>query len=359
MSTLEWRYRIALQATLMFTETKEAHSEISIALGKRPSRSPWRREVKPFTGQDLVYLLEKTGWPDPWSHIGEIQVILHKMVSESILTHIPESGNLLFLHGRFITIKPGTRAQRNEGGRTWLASTLGSDLIADELHKSTVMLVVADQDGNEQVGSGLAIGLWHLLTCNHVIDQMQSIEVHDYLNIAGKPRIGTQVYRDPDEDVAVVEISPNSGSSLNPINGLCWRRPKTLDSVVIAGYPYVPTTRQAALTMHAGEVSNASIASMQGERFLYTATARPGNSGGPIISSDGRFLGIVQGSPNLQSVTSGKIADQSSNEPLLAPYYMGIPSHVIANCLKKWDFPKPLIPNSSILEGFLPEEDWA
>ena len=46
--------------------------------------------------------------------------------------------------------------------------------------------------------------------------------------------------------------------------------------------------------MHRGEVTNAQVTTFSDQTlFLYSAIARPGNSGGPIISSTGHVVGIV------------------------------------------------------------------
>lgn len=58
--------------------------------------------------------------------------------------------------------------------------------------------------------------------------------------------------------------------------------------------------------MQGGEVSVEHVTSFYGEElFLFSAIARPGNSGGPILSEDGHVVGIVT-------------KELSENDPLLS-----------------------------------------
>jgi S1-C subfamily serine protease len=62
---------------------------------------------------------------------------------------------------------------------------------------------------------------------------------------------------------------------------------------------------------------NPAVKSQQDEQFfLYSATARPGNSGGPIVAQDGRVVGLVthdlpdanqKASPSYRGVPAGEI----------------------------------------------------
>ncbi|MFE3003101.1 trypsin-like peptidase domain-containing protein [Nocardia sp. NPDC059246] len=61
------------------------------------------------------------------------------------------------------------------------------------------------------------------------------------------------------------------------------------------GYPRVPSAIDPPpLVVDRGGVANPEVSSMFGpEYFLFSATPRPGNSGGPIVAQDGRVIGIV------------------------------------------------------------------
>jgi S1-C subfamily serine protease len=56
----------------------------------------------------------------------------------------------------------------------------------------------------------------------------------------------------------------------------------------------MPLSREPTLVMHRGEVTNSHLTTFSDQTlFLCSAIARPGNSGGPIISSTGNVVGIV------------------------------------------------------------------
>jgi len=75
-------------------------------------------------------------------------------------------------------------------------------------------------------------------------------------------------------------------------------RPATLlEKVLIAGFPKVPTKTDDKPLFQSGEIA-ASINSYNNSVEIFTAIARPGNSGSPLLSEDGKVLGIV--SENLE-----------------------------------------------------------
>lgn len=78
-----------------------------------------------------------------------------------------------------------------------------------------------------------------------------------------------------------------------------FRDPAWGDTATVLGYPPVPQVRDQAegspnLIVQGGEVVNPAATGLFGEPlFLYSAIARPGNSGGPIVAQDGRVIGLV------------------------------------------------------------------
>lgn len=76
-----------------------------------------------------------------------------------------------------------------------------------------------------------------------------------------------------------------------------------------------------------GEVVNDSISdySTNDEFFVYSATTRPGNSGGPIVAQDGRVVGIV----------AQDVLDEGSSAD---SFYRGISGHVVVEALTSMGF---------------------
>ena len=201
-----------------------------------------------------------------------------------------------------------------------------AQLIIPAYGSVTVPITGTDENGKENIGGGLALGPRHILTNAHVIRDMELHEtikrpamappVLEGLSGALDLRIvDAQAHDDVDVDVGVITVEPTIGMrGLNPLSGIVFRDPVWADDAYVFGYPPVPTSVDADLTVQKGkvvnpltaseeerdllvqrgEVVNPAIKSWRGdEYFLYSAITRPGNSGGPIVAQDGRVVGIV------------------------------------------------------------------
>jgi len=58
--------------------------------------------------------------------------------------------------------------------------------------------------------------------------------------------------------------------------------------------------------------------------FFFSAVARPGNSGGPIVMIDGHIIGIVS-------------RDFSSSDETSLPFHAGVPTSEIVKALQEFD----------------------
>ena len=121
-------------------------------------------------------------------------------------------------------------------------------------------------------------------------------------------------------DVAVVELD---GAPLTPTTDLAFRRPAVTETVYTLGYPKLAGIREAALIIQRGAVTNDAVRSLLTDEhlFLYSAIARPGNSGGPVLSEDGCVVGIAV------SDSSGEYQEGTTT----SPYYAGIPAQVVVD----------------------------
>ena len=110
---------------------------------------------------------------------------------------------------------------------------------------------------------------------------------------SGQTLNATVVYYDPQVDVAVLYVP---GLSLSPLHFVGQANPG--DNAVVAGYPL------DAQTLHAVPARIGGIQNAQGPNIYQTATVtrqiyeiravvESGNSGGPLLSSDGRVYGVV------------------------------------------------------------------
>ena len=86
-------------------------------------------------------------------------------------------------------------------------------------------------------------------------------------------------------------------------------------------------TAQTYITVQRGEVVNPSAQTIpaRDKVFIYSAIARPGNSGGPIVAQDGRVIGLV--------VDDASESQSTDGGPAAAPFYRGIPSSEVVRAL--------------------------
>ena len=140
-------------------------------------------------------------------------------------------------------------------------------------------------------GSGFVFSPDHIMTNAHVVagvTQRQTVTT-----ASGQTLNATVVYYDPQVDVAVLYVP---GLSLSPLHFVGQANPG--DNAVVAGYPL------DAQSLHAVPARIGGIQNAQGPNIYQTATVtrqiyeiravvESGNSGGPLLSSDGRVYGVV------------------------------------------------------------------
>ena len=143
--------------------------------------------------------------------------------------------------------------------------------------------------GQNQTGTGFVIATDRIVTNAHVVAGVEQpiVEAPN-----GQTLEGRVVYLDPVDDLAIVAVDGLGAAALTLAPAL----PVGADAVV-EGYPYGgPFTRGAAQVL---AVSSEPIPDIYGntrtEREVYTiaAVVQPGNSGGPLLATDGRVAGVV------------------------------------------------------------------
>lgn len=150
----------------------------------------------------------------------------------------------------------------------------------------------AEDEGGTFVGTGWLGPKGYLITANHVIEGATKLELAYDGKIVGKAEI---VVTDPANDIAILKpILPGP----HPIIPFYSASAHIGDRVFTLGYP-APDVLGMALKMTSGEVSAMSgndVASgrMDDARLMQVSIpVHSGNSGGPVIDSQGRAVGIV------------------------------------------------------------------
>ena len=287
--------------------------------------TPAQGSIVPFSGADFLKFLDVDVLKgEAYKYIYQIRHLLDRLASNNILVEMGSRGRNVMIPKSYYALSERTEARNR--GYLWLASSLGGRFVHYEVSSAIVQIVGRDDKGNERSGSGIVFDQHHILTCCHVMDMMmvgQTQKFQEQELVLGSDSI----IKHREHDVAVIRVE----GTLNPVPGLVFLAPMIAQKVYTFGYPKVPNVRprrpdteDAYLVMQSGEVTNEHVVAADKTRlFLYSATTRPGDSGGAIVSEDGYVVGM---STNL---TEGEYED----EKRFSPHYAGIPSDVLANAV--------------------------
>ncbi|OUD00830.1 MarP family serine protease [Streptomyces swartbergensis] len=147
---------------------------------------------------------------------------------------------------------------------------------------------VAGTQGRE--GSGFVYAREHVMTNAHVVAGIDEPTVQ--IGGVGRTYEARVVLFDPQKDVAVLYV-PGLKAPVLRFDDNAGRG----DSAVVAGYP-----QDGDLNLQAATVANRVRATGQNiynddtvtrEIYSIRSTVRPGNSGGPLLTTDGRVFGVV------------------------------------------------------------------
>ncbi|MDI5966167.1 MarP family serine protease [Streptantibioticus silvisoli] len=151
---------------------------------------------------------------------------------------------------------------------------------------------VADVSGGRrgQEGSGFVYAADHVMTNAHVVAGVRSPAVQ--VGGVGLPYRARVVLFDPETDIAVLDV-PGLSAPVLPFAGPAARAAPA----VVAGYP-----QNGGLDVRAATVASRITATGQDiygdnsttrEVYQLRADVRPGNSGGPLLTTGGRVYGVV------------------------------------------------------------------
>lgn len=309
---VELRTTLAISAVNFFSAS--AYRENCAIIGKEPDLEM----IRPLSAYDFTKYLEKKGiLTAPLKYTERIRQLLDRMEATGILTEMGHD-SFVQMPKRYYCLKELSTLQRD--GVFWLAPALGDDFLYHLAAPAIVHITGINHSGDVCAGTGIVFAPHHILTCAHVVKDMTVDKRQVFQSV--ECRI-TKHFAHLKADVAVIRVD----KPLQLVPGLSFLSPTIAQPVHTLGYPKIPFVREAALTMQRGEVTNELVTTYDGHQvFLYSAIARPGNSGGPIISSDGHIIGI-----SMQDLF------QQDEKNSFSPHYAGIPTHQIAECLDDLD----------------------
>ena len=139
-------------------------------------------------------------------------------------------------------------------------------------------------------GSGFVISPNHIMTNAHVV---AGVTQHQTVTAGDRTLDATVVFYDPQVDVAVLYVA---GLDLSPLRFTGQANPG--DNAVVAGYP-LDAARLHAVPARIGGIQNAQgpniyqTSTVTRQIYEIRAVVESGNSGGPLLSSDGTVYGVV------------------------------------------------------------------
>jgi S1-C subfamily serine protease len=138
-------------------------------------------------------------------------------------------------------------------------------------------------------GSGFIYASERVMTNAHVVAGTDDISIE----VGGGRRAGRVVLYDPKRDLAVIYV-PGLDAPVLPFSA---RRAQTGDDAVVVGFPLDgPFNAQEARVRDGRRITGPDIYdSGNVTRDIYTirALVRSGNSGGPLVASNGGVLGVI------------------------------------------------------------------
>lgn len=142
--------------------------------------------------------------------------------------------------------------------------------------------------GGLVTGSGFPVGIGYIATNAHVVSGTRT---HTVITPGGAQMAGSVVYFDPERDVAVLFVpelrtaplafGPASRGTKGAVIGYPGGGPEKVSPGIVDG----------RITAEGRDIYNSSLVTRQ--IFVIEAGVRPGNSGGPLVDTEGRVLGMV------------------------------------------------------------------
>jgi S1-C subfamily serine protease len=178
--------------------------------------------------------------------------------------------------------------------------------------------------GQGSTGSGFVYARDRVVTNAHVVAGMRQIRVVAY---DGRSWGADVVHFDPDIDLAVLFIP---GLELPPLPSA--RSLGRGDGAVIAGYPGggpldLRSARVVTRTSESPVFSDDIYGSPTKPREIYVVRGRviPGNSGGPLLTRDGRYAGVIFASSQEYKRTGFALTNRAVDEAMASAARQTVP----------------------------------
>jgi S1-C subfamily serine protease len=197
---------------------------------------------------------------------------------------------VLVISGAFVLANAGLGNQTTSAQALYDQNTVAQ--IYDTANPAIVEIIVTQQDilgfSSKGQGSGFVIdNKGNILTNNHVIENATSIQVI-FSNDKTAPAkiIGT----DTSDDLAIINVDASATTGITPLTFGDSNMVKHGQMAIAIGSPY---GLMNSITVGVISGINRSVDGTNLTGMLQTdAALNPGNSGGPLLNSDGEVIGI-------------------------------------------------------------------
>jgi S1-C subfamily serine protease len=172
---------------------------------------------------------------------------------------------------------------------------------------------IATSCNRGQEGSGWVVAPGKVITNAHVVAGLRTANLR--IRGTGRSYTGRVVLFDPNRDLAVIAVPGLPARALPQGQDLTRG-----GSGVVAGFPLDgPYTLEPARVREVVQARGADIYGQPGtvrEVYSLYAQVRPGNSGGPLLSPDGRVVGVVF-AKSLDDPSTGYALTMNEARPVL------------------------------------------
>ena len=164
------------------------------------------------------------------------------------------------------------------------ALAMKAEDIAERWGPSILYLAVEGREKSGE-GSGFFINETQAVTNWHVVKEAEKIRAMGKDEVTHLVRVVASL---PEHDLALIEFPTPAGKG--KAMELRETPAKDLETVYVCGNP-----NSMRFVWSDGKVGNASQKNIRGECIQITAPISPGSSGGPLLDSDGKVIGVVAG----------------------------------------------------------------
>lgn len=175
---------------------------------------------------------------------------------------------------------------------------------------ASILRIRADACSLEASGSGWVVSPGRVVTNAHVIAGSTAVTVQ----VGGREDVLTAsvVAFDPDLDLAILDVPGLAAPALERAEDMAAEAP-----AVVAGFPLGGPYRVEAARIR-GEIQALGEDIYRGkgirrEVYALYATAQPGNSGGPLLTTDGRVAGTIFARSLVDANTAYALTDQATD----------------------------------------------